>query len=34
MAILESTITCPLCGFTATETMPTNACTWFYICKG
>lgn len=34
MPILESTITCPSCGFAATETMPTNACTWFYTCKG
>ena len=32
--ILESTITCPACGFTKTETMPTDACQFFYECKG
>jgi hypothetical protein len=32
--ILESTITCPHCAFQATETMPTNACQYFYDCKG
>ncbi len=32
--IAESTITCPDCGFTATETMPTDACQFFYDCKG
>jgi transcription elongation factor Elf1 len=32
--ILESTITCPHCGFQATETMPINACQYFYDCKG
>ncbi len=31
---LESTITCPHCGFEATETMPTDACQYFYECKG
>ena len=31
---LLSTITCPHCGHTATETMPTNACQYFYDCKG
>lgn len=30
--ILQSTITCPECGFTADETMPTDACQWFYEC--
>ncbi|MFZ1223096.1 MAG: GDCCVxC domain-containing (seleno)protein [Dokdonella sp.] len=29
---LQSTITCPSCGFQKTETMPTNACQWFYEC--
>jgi len=29
---LESRITCPHCGHTKTETMPTNACQWFYEC--
>ena len=32
--ILESTITCPHCGHVATETMPTDACQWFYECRG
>ncbi len=32
--ILESTITCPNCGHRATETMPTDACQYFYDCKG
>ena len=29
-----STITCPDCGHVETENMPTNACQWFYDCKG
>jgi hypothetical protein len=29
---LESTLTCPECGFVKTETMPTDACQWFYEC--
>lgn len=32
--ILEATITCPECGHAATETMPTDACQWFYDCRG
>lgn len=32
--ILESTITCPGCGFQKIETMPTNACIHFYECEG
>jgi hypothetical protein len=31
---LDSTITCPLCRHRSTETMPTNACQYFYECKG
>ena len=31
---LTSTITCPECGHARTETMPTDACRWFYDCKG
>jgi hypothetical protein len=31
---LESTLTCPDCGHQATETMPTNACQFFYECLG
>lgn len=30
---LESTITCPECGFEKEETMPTNACQFFYDCE-
>ncbi|MGI8931950.1 MAG: GDCCVxC domain-containing (seleno)protein [Sphingomicrobium sp.] len=32
--ILQSAITCPLCGVQKTETMPTNACQYFYDCTG
>jgi hypothetical protein len=28
----KSTIQCPQCGFKKEETMPTNACTYFYTC--
>lgn len=31
---IESTITCPDCGHRALETMPTDACQFFYDCKG
>lgn len=31
-AILSSIITCPKCGHRAEETMPTNACLFFYDC--
>ena len=31
--IADSTITCPECGHQTTETMPTDACQWFYKCK-
>lgn len=31
---LRSTLTCPDCGHQATETMPTDACQFFYDCKG
>jgi hypothetical protein len=30
---LRSTITCPRCGHAKTETMPTDACQWFYQCE-
>jgi hypothetical protein len=33
-AIEASTITCPKCGHQATEPMPTDACQFFYDCKG
>ena len=32
--IAQSTITCPRCGFEARETMPIDACQFFYDCKG
>ena len=32
--ILTSTITCPICGTAGTETMPTDACQYFYECAG
>ncbi|MFN7179623.1 GDCCVxC domain-containing (seleno)protein [Hyphomonas sp.] len=30
----ESTLICPLCGHQKTETMPTNACQYYYDCTG
>jgi len=30
--VVESTLTCPQCGRTKTETMPTDTCLWFYDC--
>jgi predicted metal-binding membrane protein len=32
--ITASTITCPKCGYQATEQMPTDACQYFYDCRG
>jgi hypothetical protein len=32
--ILQSIITCPACGTAAEETMPTDACVYFYECTG
>lgn len=32
--VLRSTLTCPQCGHVAVETMPTNACQYFYDCRG
>lgn len=29
---LRSTLTCPECGVRTTETMPTDACQYFYDC--
>ncbi|MEO6232385.1 MAG: GDCCVxC domain-containing (seleno)protein [Ferruginibacter sp.] len=31
--ILQSVITCPHCTHQQEETMPTNACMFFYVCK-
>ncbi len=33
MVALESTLTCPQCGYPSLETMPTDACQWFYECQ-
>lgn len=30
--ILESTLTCPTCGHQERQTMPTDACQYFYEC--
>jgi hypothetical protein len=32
--VLQSTLTCPQCGHAKLETMPTDACQWFYECEG
>lgn len=29
---LTSVITCPVCGASKEESMPTDACQWFYDC--
>ena len=29
--IADSTVTCPGCGTAKTETMPTDACQYFYV---
>jgi hypothetical protein len=29
---LESTLSCPHCGATTVETMPTDACVYFHVC--
>ena len=31
--VLESVLTCPRCGCAQPETMPTDACQFFYECK-
>ena len=31
--LLRSTLTCPACGHAKVETMPTDACQWFYTCE-
>ena len=31
---LQSTLTCPKCSHQAIEMMPTDACQFFYDCKG
>jgi hypothetical protein len=32
--VLESIITCPACGHTRAESMPVDACQYFYECTG
>lgn len=32
--VLQSTITCPNCGYKEEASMPTDSCQWFYECKG
>jgi hypothetical protein len=32
--VTKARITCPECGFSKVETMPTNACQHGYICEG
>lgn len=32
--VLQSVITCPLCGAQEAETMPEDACLYFYGCTG
>lgn len=32
-AVLESVLTCPNCGCAKRETMPTDACQFFYQCE-
>ncbi|MFY9150910.1 MAG: GDCCVxC domain-containing (seleno)protein [Prolixibacteraceae bacterium] len=32
LILLNSKITCPECGFVKVETMPENACCFFYEC--
>jgi len=31
--IIESKITCPICGYKKTEVMPIDACQFFYECE-
>jgi hypothetical protein len=32
--LLESVLTCPHCTMAKSETMPTDACRYFYVCTG
>jgi len=34
MIVLDSIVTCPVCGHRAVERMPENACNIRYTCKG
>lgn len=33
MVVTRSVLTCPRCGAAAEETMPTDACVYFYECR-
>ena len=33
-AVLESVLTCPICTVAKIETMPTDACQFYYDCTG
>lgn len=33
IVLLESVLTCPHCGFVKQETMPTDACLFYYECN-
>jgi hypothetical protein len=33
-AVLESVLTCPKCGFAKAESMPIDACQFYYECTG
>jgi hypothetical protein len=32
--VTEATIVCPACGHARSETMPTDACQYLYVCVG
>lgn len=32
MILLQSILTCPYCGYSKEETMPTDTCQYFYEC--
>jgi len=32
--VLDSVLTCPQCGFAKSESMPTDACQFYYECTG
>ena len=34
MVMTEATIVCPECGHAERETLPTDACRYFYVCIG
>ncbi|WP_460844367.1 GDCCVxC domain-containing (seleno)protein [Noviherbaspirillum agri] len=31
--VLESVLTCPVCGHSRAQVMPTESCQWFYECE-